>query len=147
MKWLIRLIINSTCRKNLWFEWKTDMRLLSITVVHSWFYVLSIASKSESFYFRSYKCLTKSETKHMLRVLFDTLRVLVELAHSKIYVTFTIIETIVPSATIKQRWIVCQEFDVTISFVNENYKKITFNAHLLRIIEIQNHYQLSSSIR
>ena len=133
--------------KEFMIRMKSRCAFVSFTVVHSWFYVLSIASKSKAFYFRSYNYLTKSETKHMLRVLFDTLRVLVELAHSKIYVTFTTIETIVPSATIKLRWIVCQEFDVTISFVNENDKKITFNAHLLRIIEIRNHYQLSSSIR
>ena len=133
--------------KEFMIRMKSRYAVVSITVVHSWFLILSIASKSEAFHFRSYKYLTKSETKHMLRVLFDTLRVLVELAHSKIYVTFTIIETIVPSATIKLRWIVCQEFNITILFVNENDKKITFNAHLLRIIEIRNHYQLSSSIR
>ena len=40
--------------------------------------------------------------KHM-RVLFDALQVFVELTQSKIYVTFMITETIVPSVTTKLR--------------------------------------------
>ena len=41
--------------------------------------------------------------KHMLRVLFETLRVFLELTQSNIYVTFTITKLIVPSATMKLR--------------------------------------------
>ena len=46
--------------------------------------------------------------KHMLRVLFKTLRVFLELSQSKIHVTFTITELIVPNATMKLQSIVCQ---------------------------------------
>ena len=60
MKWLIQLIINLTCRKNLWFKWKADVRFTSFTVDHL---CLSIKSKSKALYFWSSNYLTMTETQ------------------------------------------------------------------------------------
>ena len=95
MIWLIRSIINSTCRKNLWFECMMttvdDRRQRSSSFIcymsfHSQFvYWSKVIAKLYTFYHLITRQTRKP--KHMLRVLFETLRVLLELNPSNVYVT------------------------------------------------------------
>ena len=80
--------------------WSSSLYVTSFTVC------LSIESNCKALYFRSSNYSTKTERlkpKHMLRVLFEALRVFLELTQSNVYVNFTITEFIVPSATMKLR--------------------------------------------
>ena len=120
MSWLIRLIINSTCQKNLWSDFYDDfglqvylrrwLRSSSLSVTCHFNHSLFIGRKE----LRSFILLIHLSTrqrlkpKHMLRNLFETLRVFLEQPHSNIYVTFTITELIVPNVTRKLRWTVCR---------------------------------------
>ena len=120
MSWLIRLIINLTCQKNLWSDLCDDFGLQVLsektTLVVKFIYYMSLQSqfvyrlKAIAKLYTSIHLSTRQrlKPKHMLRNLFETLQVFLEQAHSNIYVTFTITELIVPIVTKKLRWTVCR---------------------------------------
>ena len=120
MSWLIRLTINSTCRKNLWSDFCNDFGLqvylrrrfrssrLSVTCHSN--HSLFIGRKQLRSFILSIHLSTRQrlKPKHMLRNLFETLQVFLEQAHSNIDFTFTITELIVPIVTKKLRWTFCR---------------------------------------
>ena len=120
MSWLIWLIINSTCQKNLWSDLFDDFGLQVLSERRLWLSSLSVTCHFNHSLFIGRKQLRsfilsihlstwqRLKPKHMLRNLFETLRVFQEQPHSNIYVTFTSTKLIVPIVTKKLRWTVCR---------------------------------------